>query len=165
MEHPFSDGDHRAKLTYQEISGRLSGVSTAAFGRSGNPPQSERKIIQRLLVFLEYRPVLYEALDLELFAWASDSILGIRNELTKTLQKLGKQSQAIPPLKAMRAACIDYLGRIHYPEPPDKLPWVNYFAWLGELRGIFGFQIAQLSVLYGIDLEGDIVKILPPAKE
>jgi hypothetical protein len=109
--------------------------------------------------------VLYDPLDLELFAWATDSILGVRNELAKALQKLGSSSQAFPHLKAMRAACIDYLIHIQYPEEPEKLPWVNYFTWLGELRDIFGAHIAQLSVMYGVDLEGDIVLILPFPEE
>jgi hypothetical protein len=165
MEHPFGDGDKRTKLTSEEVSRRIAGLSIPRFGRSWHPPELERKIIQRLILFLEDRPALYDPLDLELFAWATDSILGIRNELTKTLPKLGSDSQAIPHLKAMRAACIDYLGYIRYPEQPDKLPWVNYFTWLGELREIFGSQIAQLSAMYGIDLEGDIVLILPFPEE
>jgi|WetSurMetagenome_2_1015567.scaffolds.fasta_scaffold239267_1 hypothetical protein len=165
MQQPFSDGDRRTKLTSQEVSGRIAGLSIPRFGLSWNPPDAERKIIQRLILFLEERRVLYDPLELELFAWASDSILGIRSELTKTLQKLGSQSKAIPHLKAMRAACIQYLDQIRYLEGPDKLPWVNYFTWLGELRGVFGSQIAQLSAMYGVDLEGDIVKILPTPEE
>ena len=165
MEQPFGDSDKRVKVTYQQVSGRIPGLTIPLFGRSWVPPESERKIIHRLLVFLEGRPALYAPLDLELFAWAADSILGIRNELTKTLQKLAEHSQAIPHLKAMRAACINYLDRTHYPEQPDKLPWVNYFTWLGELRGIFGSQIAQLSAMYGVDLEGNIVLILPFPEE
>ncbi len=161
MQQPFGDGEKRAKLTSQEVSGRIPGLSIPLFGRSWNPPESERKIIRRLIEFLEDRPALYDPLDLELFAWATDSILGIRNELTKTIQKLDNQSKAVPHVKAMRAACSDYLDHFQYPEQPDKLPWVNYFTWLGELRGIFGSQIAQLSAMYGVDLEGDIVLILP----
>ena len=61
----------------------------------------------------------------------------------------------------MRTACTNYLDRIQYPEQPGKLLWVNNFTWLGELRGMMGSQIAQLSAMYGIDLEGNIVKILP----
>ena len=165
MQQPFGDGGKRAKLTSQEVSGRIPGVSIPLFGLSWKPPEAERKTIRRLLVFLQDRPALYDPMDLELFAWAADSILGIRNELSKTLQKLGSQSKAIPHLKAMRAACINYLDQIHYPEQPDKLPWVNYFTWLGELRGIFGSQIAQLSTMYGVDLEGDILQILPIPEE
>ncbi len=165
MRHPFGDGDNSTKLTSQEVTRRIAGLSIPLYGLSWKPPESERKIIHRLIVFLEERPALYDALDLELFAWATDSILGIRNELTKTLQKLGDQSQAIPHLKAMRLACIQYLDQIQYLEGPDKLPWVNYFTWLGELRGVFGSQIAQLSAMYGVDLEGDIVKILPIPEE
>jgi hypothetical protein len=165
MQQPFGDGDRRIKLTAQEVSRRIPGLSIPLFGRSWNPPESERKIIQRLVLFLEDRPALYDPLDLELFAWATDSILGIRNELAKSLQKLDNQSKAVPHLKAMRAACIDYLIQIQYPEEPEKLPWVNYFTWLGELRDIFGSQIAQLSVMYGVDLEGDIVLILPFPEE
>jgi hypothetical protein len=165
MEQPFGDSKKRTKLAFQQVSGRIPGLAIPLFGRSWDPPESERKIIQRLILFLEDRPALYDPLDLELFAWATDSILGIRNELTKTLPKLGTYSQAVPHLKAMRAACIDYLDHFQYPEAPDKLPWVNYFTWLGELRDIFGSQIAQLSVMYGVDLEGNIVLILPFPEE
>ena len=161
MKQSFSHDDRRAKLTYQEVLTRIPGVTIPVFGQSWNPPTSERKTIQRLLAFLQDRQVLYDPLDLELFAWASDAILGIRNELTKTLQKLPAASNAISHVKIMRLACTGYLDQIQYRSEPDKLPWVSYFTWLGELRGIFGLQIAQLSVLYGIDLEGELIKIVP----
>jgi hypothetical protein len=35
------------------------------------------------------------------------------------------------------------------------------FAALGELRAIFGVQIAQLAVKYGIDVEEELASILP----
>ncbi len=165
MVQPFIDGYKKTKLTYQEVSGRIPGLSVPLFGQSWDPPETERNTIHRLFIFLEYRPALYDPLDLELFEWAADSIYGIRNELTRTLQKLGDNARANPHLKAMRTACTNYLDRIQYPEQPGKLPWVNNFAWLGELRGMMGSQIAQLSAMYGIDLEGNIVKILPLPEE
>jgi len=165
MAQQFSDVYKKKKVTYQEVSGRIPGVAIPLFGQSWDPPESERNIIHRLFIFLEYCPALYDPLGLELFEWAADSIWGIRNELTRTLHKLKENSKAIPHLKALRTACINYLNRIQYPEQLNRLPWVNYFTWLGELRGIFGSQIAQLSAMYGVDLEGDIVKILPLPEE
>ena len=165
MAQQFVDVHKKKKVTYQEVSGRIPGISIPLFGLSWEPSESERNIIHRLFVFLEYCPTLYDPLGLELFEWAAESIWGIRNELTGTLLKLKDNSKAIPHLKAMRAACIKYLDRTQYPEQPNKLLWVNYFTWLGELREIFGSQIAQLSAMYGVDLEGDIVAILPFPEE
>ena len=37
----------------------------------------------------------------------------------------------------------------------------EFFTALGEMRAIFGVHVAQLCVKYGIDVEGDLSKILP----
>ena len=38
----------------------------------------------------------------------------------------------------------------------------GFLAYLGRLRTIFGYHIAQLAIMYGIDVEGELAKILPP---
>jgi len=38
----------------------------------------------------------------------------------------------------------------------------GFLAHLGRLHTIFGYYITQLAVIYGIDVEGELIKILPP---
>jgi len=147
------------KIPFKQIAKNLTGFSTPIFGVSWNPPKTERAIVRKLLIFLEDRRVLYVPYDFEMPAYVDQSIIEIRKRLTDDLELLDEKSEISGHLRAMRAACRKFLAqpakrylRMHNEE---------FFAALGELRAIFGIHIGQLAVKYGIDLEQELVAILP----
>jgi len=76
-------------------------------------------------------------------------------------------------LRALRAACRKFLNatqnRDLMPGWRAGPPW-GYPAWvletaLGEMRGVFGVHIAQLSARYGLDVEEQLSVVLPAEDE
>ncbi|MFC2070040.1 DUF6650 family protein [Chloroflexota bacterium] len=150
------------KINYKQIAKSLTGFSTPFFGLSWNPPESDRKIVQQLITFLEDRRTLYNPYNIETPIFVDQSLLEIRKELTITLQRVGDNPEISPHLRAMRAACRKYLNEMSNQKSP-RYHFRDYevFAALGELRAAFGIHIAQLAVKYGIDIEEELASILP----
>ena len=146
------------KLKFKELASRLTGVSIPVFGVSWNPPEPERKIIRDVLVFLEDRRALYNPFAHELEHEVADSVLEIRKELTSAIQRLAEDSNAVPLLRAMRAACREYLDEMREHQPP----MFSFLTSLGKLRTLFGVNIAYLAIEYGVDVEGELASIVPP---
>lgn len=149
------------KINFKKIAKSLTGFSTPIFGVSWSPPESDREIVRRLITFFEDRRALYNPYNIETPMWVIESVLEIRKKLTDTLETLDENSDISPHLRAMRAACRKFMDEIEkqkkgrHPFPGD------IFTSLGEMRAIFGIQIAQLCVKYGIDIEDDLATILP----
>ena len=152
------------KIPYKKIALSLTGISTPVFGVSWNPPQLERDIVRKLIVFLEDRRALFNPFDIEMPEYVDRSIIEVRHELTATLRTLDENSDISTHLRAMRTACRKFLNQII---PEDRHRYgrdqAEFFAALGELRAIFGIHIAQLCVKYGIDIERELASILPLA--
>ena len=146
------------KHKFKELASRLTGVSIPVFGISWNPPEPERKIVRDVLVFLEDRRALYNDFAHELEHEVMDSVLEIRKTLTSAIQRLPDDSHAVPLLRAMRAACREYLNETREHRPP----MFSFLTSLGKLRALFGVNIAYLGIEYGIDIEGDLAKTIPP---
>jgi hypothetical protein len=47
------------KTTFKKIAKSLTGISTPVFGVSWTPPESDREVVRKLVVFLEDRRALY----------------------------------------------------------------------------------------------------------
>lgn len=144
-------------IRFSELASRLTGVSLPIFGISWNPPETERKVVRDLLVFLEDRRSLYNDFAFEMESHVEDSILQIRSELTKAIQRLPEQSEAASSLRSMRAACREFLtttGHKYYLH-------FGFMTALGRLRGIFGIHIAHLAIKYGLDVDGDLANTIP----
>lgn len=58
----------------------------------------------------------------------------------------------------MRAACREHLDNAR---PMARGPFA-FMTELGRLRAIFGVQVAYLAVKYGINLHGELARIIPP---
>jgi len=169
------------KIPFADLIKHITGFSIPIFGVSWNPPKPEREHIRQLIVFLEDRRALYNPYHMETIHWVDESVLKIREELTKKLQELGEESKATSSLRAMRTACRHYLDKIELVKKlhsyrgdikklnlanlDDVYRNMNFESSLGELRTIFGIHIARLCAMYGIDLEGKLINILPPAEE
>jgi len=145
---------------FKEIAGRITGVSIPIFGVSWTPPESERKIVRETFVFLEDRRCLYNDFAHEIVDQVAESVLAIRGELTSALKRLPETSQATACFKAMRAACREYLDSNQMHPRCFGGPF-SFMAELGRLRAMVGVQIAYLAVKYGVDIDGDLVRVIP----
>ena len=146
------------KIRFQEIASRITGISIPVFGVSWNPPVSERKIVREVLVFLEDRRALYNDYAHEIEDQVTTSVLEMRKNLTDAIQKLPDESNAVPRLRAMRAACREYL------DCKDRhfQPSFMFLTALGRLRSLCGVNVAYLAVEYGVNIEGELASIVPP---
>ena len=146
---------------FSELASRINGISIPVFGVSWQPSEPERAIIRSLLIFLEDRRALYNPFAFETDHEVARSILEIRAQLTDVIQHLPESSNALPNIRAMRAACREYLDNSR---AENDMGWRHggFFVYLGSFRTIFGYHIGQLAVIYGIDIEGELAKILPP---
>ena len=147
----------RGALKFKELAARLTGVQIPIFGVSWTAPEPQRKIVRGVMAFLEDRRVLYNPYNIEIEREVSESVLEIRRELTKAIQALPEDSPAAPALRAMRAAGRAYLDQSH--RFPHHL---GFMLALGELRALFGLQIAFLAIEYGLDIEDELAQIVPP---
>lgn len=147
-------------ITFKQLASRITGVSLPIFGMSWEPPVSEREIVRSLLVFLEDRRAFHHHHWVEVEHEVVDSVQLVRAELTRALQQLPEDSKAVPFLKSMRAACREYLDAIgprreHYGR-------FEHVAELGRLRTIIGTNVAYLAVQFGIDVGGELGRVIPP---
>ena len=145
------------KIKFKQIANALTGVSTPVFGLSWTPPETDRRLARELIAFLEDRRALYNPYDIEVERHVVESILQIREALTRFLQSLTDDSDISEHIRAMRAACRKFMNEAH----DNRLPNWEFFTKLGQLRGVFGIHVAQLSAKYGIDVEEELASILP----
>lgn len=132
-------------------------MSIPVFGVSWNPPESEREVVRHTFIFLEDRRALYNDFAWELEHEVAESVLAIRTELTHALKRLTEASEAVASLKAMRAACREYLDNARHHGGR-----FGFVSELGRLRAIVGIQVAYLAVKYGIDIDGELAQVIPP---
>jgi hypothetical protein len=103
-------GKHgKARLAFGNLAKRITGVSLPLFGVSWNPPIPERDIVRVVFVFLEDRRALYNPFDFEDFHHVAQSVFAIREEMTAALKSLPESSEAGSSLRAIRAACREFL--------------------------------------------------------
>ncbi|MBE7415569.1 MAG: hypothetical protein HS130_10250 [Deltaproteobacteria bacterium] len=148
------------KIPFKRLLKNITGISTPVFGIQWNPTKSERDIARQLITFLEDRRALYKDYDYEMPSYVNSSIHEIRRKLTELLESIDSDQELHTHMKAMRAACRKFFDKVQN-NSFHRYDNYDYFAALGELRAIFGIQIAQLSVKYGINIEKDLASILP----
>jgi hypothetical protein len=159
---------NKLKLTFKEIASRLTGFSIPIFGLSWQPDESDIKIAKRIINFLADRRVLYSPYEWEVPHHCVSSILEIRTMLTDEISKLSQKKELFNDLQLLRAACRKFLDEIQQYNIDTDRPfqmssfngWVFYSA-LGELRGSFGIYISKIAVNYGIDITGELSRIIP----
>ncbi len=155
-------------MKFKSILSRLTGLSTPVFGVSWNPPKSERAVARKVLAFLEDRRVLYNPSELEMPDHCVQSVVEIRHFLTAEITEFDADAPLGQDLRAMRAACRKFLDMLQgrRGNPRSMIHWAGYDSWvfstaLGELRGVVGLHVGKIAVQYGIDVEGELAKILP----
>jgi hypothetical protein len=151
-------------MRFKEIVNRLTGLNLGPFGVSWDPQESEIAKAKRIVAYLEDRRVLYNPSSLEIPQHCVDSVLEIRQFLTTELGDIAEDSPIRACLRAMRAACKKFLDHVQESGPDVvRFGWHHghWASWdfntaLGELRGVFGVHLAQLAVLYRLDVEDNL---------
>lgn len=155
-------------MKFKEIISRLTGLSSPIFGVSWNPPEPHIQVVRRVITYLEDRRVLFVPSEMEVPDHCVQSILEIRRFLTTELQSLKGRTELADSLRALRTACRKFMDTtgsrskiITFGAHQGHWASWEFNGALGELRGVFGIHIARLAAAYGIDVEGDLVTILP----
>ena len=157
-------------MKFSEIFERISGLSCPLFGVSWVPPVSDRREASAIVAFLEDRRVLFNPLAIETPDHCLYSVLEIRKRLTQLMERISPESELYSYAKAMRIACREFANKceaidlkkiIYHYHHDFPLELILFSNALGELRSTFGIMLAQIAVVYGIDIEDDLAKILP----
>lgn len=164
-------------MKFAEIVARLNGVSTPFFGISWNPPVADVTVARKVIAFVEDRRVLFSTYTNEIPDECVQSVLSIRGFLTDTLGAGGIGDTLANPLRLMRRYCRQFLDQVGATEPnPDSdaslrhlyqhRQWRMNDYWFGEALGALrqgvGTQVAVIAAAYGIDVEDDLARWLPP---
>jgi len=132
------------------------------FRRRREAERRERDAVRGLLEWLWGHRVLYEWHHQEHPVGALESVREIRARLRDELGRLTEGSQAIPPVRDMHEAGVEFLRRVEplpKPKEPGLLPveWMGTEAWhqhndaLIGLRQVFNARMNQLFDAYGIE--------------
>jgi len=154
----------KLRLKGKALASRLTGISSGIVGFSWTPPTDEKDKARRLLVFLEDRRVLYQPHQREISPHVVKSILEIRQRLTKDLEDLPQDSPLGESIIGMRAACRKFLDETSYCRDGDLDLWAMPQALmfcLGELRALFGIHVAKIALMYDLELEGELARMVP----
>ena len=147
---------------------RITGISTPFGGiQWADPGPSEREYVRQFIAVLEDRRVLYNPEYLEIRDQVERSVHDIRAACTDLLGKVGEQAFAATPVRAIRTACRQFHDALNlefklfnaWPHGPNRD--AGFFAGLGALRAVVGYQIAVLAGHYDLDIEGDLARIVP----
>jgi hypothetical protein len=156
-------------MRFKEIVNRLTGLNLGPFGVSWKPREPEIIKAKRIVAYLEDRRVLYNPSSLENPEHCVESVVEIRRFLTTELGDVTEDAPMRASLRAMRGACRKFLDHAQQHSPnAGRFGWHHgsWASWefnaaLGELRGVFGVHLAQLAVLYRLDVEDNLASILP----
>jgi hypothetical protein len=159
-------------MTYKEIASKITGFSCPIFGVSWNPPKLEIETASKIITFLEDRRVLFNPYELEEPSHCQESVIRIREFLTEQLYNMDKDSELGKIIRGMRSACRKFL------DSTQKSPFrkeiergigihlsmgmtMEFYSGIGELRGTMGILIGKLLVMFGLNCESDLLKIIP----
>lgn len=153
-----------SKRSFMEFANINTKFHTPIFDRDWNPLASQRDNVQRLLVFLEDKPVLYMDFDKKANDYVELSIHDIQCELTKTLDGLSWPTAIGNPVKAMLDACSkfhDTAQNLHHPTRHHRAKEIDIYAIMEKLRSEMGHHLARLCISYGIDVPEILAQIFP----
>lgn len=160
-------------MTFKEIVNRITGISIPIFGLSWNPPILEQRIVEKIMTFLEDKRVLYNPYEMENPEYCKQSVCEIREFLTQQLFDVNRNSHLYKTLDGMRIACRNFLNIItensfafnfngnQLNNNLEISGQILFFSGIGELRGTFGFLIAELLIKYKIDCSDELSIIIP----
>jgi hypothetical protein len=157
-------------LVAKKITGGSLSLSAGVVGLTMNFEREgtdDADSARRVLRFLENRRILWADHLEEEEAHCVASANDIRNELTRELQQSTLSTGMTQSLKAIRAASREFVDEAG----PDGRNFrhahgceANPFALaLGRLKALVGVQLALLVREFDLDVEPQLVSVLPPA--
>jgi hypothetical protein len=167
-------------VRFSEIVGRLNGFSTPIFGVSWTPPVSDVAVARALVAFVEDRRVLFADWNFEVPADCVQSVMDIRKYLVGVVGNSGVADQLRDPSRIMTGYCRRFLDSVGLSEDRRDLDaatrrlfeeernWMSDFRFaqaLGELRAGVALQVAVVAAAYGLDVEDDLARTLPPLED
>ncbi|MFI0199872.1 MULTISPECIES: DUF6650 family protein [Streptomyces] len=151
-----------------EIMRRIKGFSTPLGGVDWDLPLPQRTVAEKVVVYLEDRRVLTMSRvvinSVEEPGHCVASVLQIRETLTQILMEPDTGDELAENLKAMRAACRRFLNNVglnHAGHVRGRTQSAIFGAALGELRAVFGIQLAIIAARHKLELSEDLTAILP----
>lgn len=146
---------------------RLTGVSGPWGGLNWENVPGDKEVAKETIVFLEDRRILFGSRHYEDETHCVASALQMRAFLSGQISKAhGKE--LVASLRAMRAAARQFVEAAG----PDAIRFrggyqiSNAFGMaLGDLRTLMGLQIALIAVQFDLEVEDDLMQILPPLDE
>jgi hypothetical protein len=143
---------------------RLTGLTLPWLGASWENVPGDKEIAKETIVFLENRRVLFGKRHDEDGPYCLHSANEIRHFLTPKIAA-ARSEDLSDSLRAMRAAARqfadeagpgarNFAGGWH----PGNMFWLA----LGDFRTLMGVQIARIASRYGLEVEEDLMQILPP---
>lgn len=155
-------------MKFTEIAARLNSVGTPFLSIGWTPSKTDSEIARRVIRFLEDRRVLFNPCAVEEPRHCAESVLQIRERLTKALEEVAEGSELFKHLVAIRAACRKFLDSGHIQSAEEirladrySLHTAFFFMALGELRATVGQHVAVMAVKWEIDVEKDLASVLP----
>ncbi len=100
---------------------------------------------------------------MEIGLYVLRSVEEIRKRLTKDLEQVERTSALGESIAAMRVSCRKFMTQMQG-DPAARRHWhMEGMIWqaLGELRAIFGLHIARIACAYDLEIEEQLMAILP----
>ena len=141
---------------------RVNGLSGFGFGVNWEYTESDKRVAERVLAYLEDRRLLFGLRIFEDQRYCIESALQVRQFLTEQIG-IGVGRELGDVLRSMRAAFRKFVenggpnGVLYHRHELDP-----FSLALGELRSTVGHQIAMLAVNYDLEVESDLAAMLPP---
>jgi Family of unknown function (DUF6650) len=154
-------------MKFIDILKRINGLGIGGVSISWNPSRTDKGYVKEIISFLEDRRVLYNPSEMEVPRHCVESVLEIRRFLTGKIGQIQGEKLSII-LKGMQSACRKFLDTVGVQGDVLRFAglqghWANWTfnSAVGELRGVFGMYLAELSVMYKLDIEDNLASILP----
>jgi hypothetical protein len=156
----------KTKLKGRELAARLIGISTPVGGIDWEPPAEERDRARRVLAHLADQRALWDRYDKAIASFVVQSVLDMRDRLSRDREGLSQDSVLGEGLRAMQTACRKFLEENQSPRSGYGSPYeAQLHSTLGELRALFGIHVARIACAYDLEMDAHLAGILPPAPE
>jgi uncharacterized protein DUF6650 len=158
------------KIYFNDIVSRFTGISTAVFGISWNPPPDERKLAEEVITYIENKGLFYAPFEWEHPLDSYNSASAIRDELTEMMKRLRRKKELFQQLEIIRNSVREFqrsLRKQSLESIPSKTQMNNdqikhFDGSLVDLRRHCGSQIAIIAVKYGLDVYAELDYWLKP---
>ena len=150
----------------RDLATRLTGILTPIGKISWKPSGDERDQAKQLLAYLAGQRALHCPYNREIGSFIVQSILDIRERLTRDVEALSTDTLLRKILRAMQAVSRKFLDENQSPSAGYGEPYqAQLFCTLGELRALFGIHITRIAFAYDLEVDVCLEDIMPPEPE